>query len=1626
MTGKRKALAALDSNRLGALPRFPSDSELSSSNWARYTVESSKTPKTSNRGGQVETASAIEARKSFATEKSSEEKLQTATTKQGNVATRKGTSMKVDVSGSRDFSWEWTDQDFQNDDTLNPKQKTAVQKQLFAKPPMKQRTSAAPGLSRDVTISTKNKTCAASTNNEVGQLYLSQGSSKSLEDSQSDTESESLCFPRSGRSPEQFQKKPRGYEQALASPPAHVQQSKATKDMKQVSTTTTPSLPTSFHVAKKETSQGRAGGNELNSACGQHTILTTSTPSRSMQGPCPRSFRDAGIGTSDGQAGGNHENMDCEPDTASFGASLCRSLPFQDVGTRTSALLPGTEAESMDCEPDTSSFDTSLGMLSTPPAHPTAIDRFCCSLTPEVDGGGQNIEIAFDTTKKENTSVVPDEQKEIGSEIGKSGVVSLKSEVRESFRELMSCVVVAGVEREERGSNVEASASGRLLSDEEHRRATTSAFHPASTFETGVVRSGIRQEEDRPIVTRGMMERALNRPSDNEQLMRAMIGSEPRKLGSNGINFVGCIVGGRELQQAHSLDESDVTTCTRSTMPARDIGQIFAFEKGKAATNVTSRQRPQIGRQPDASKQNSKLYSTEKAGLQGQARISDLRQGHSSDESSIVPWSIDDGSASIPIEFTIAGKRFSHPPLPPGWRIRVSDKQNRPYYTHPDFGTTWHCPIVLLPREVNQELPGDEAVPRAKGQITADTTHWQEDLERNEPIESHFGTTPSESKGGVSETMSEVVLQYFVTSSSENRTTSKFPSPIDESPASCFFKVHIEPTVSPYVPSGQPLTIRKSHSKEPSKAQLCKPNHTQHMDDPTHRDSSTLTPAIPLSNPTVHQSTPVPKVQWPMPGRPSKSCTRGVLPSHGQALVTSSVLSPIAENGSSTFVDSEAKRGDMALKHDPTKQNVFGEKQLWNKHLSSVECLRTSTGKNVSPFGLSLRYSSPIFRSVPTQDNRGRLKRLETSANVKSLADIEFQQNQQRRTNTALLLKRRSHDSCSSAADSRSSWISPPTSGERFAIVGVERKESAATKDTNAQLENKSQDANSVADDSQTSQVSPEVPEYRSRSSAFQTHEIVATVCGHRQKRPAWPVLEKGNNFKNTQATQVGASSSPPRSASDDAESPRENVTVGSTVSKTTWESPHASQNIIPPTRSWREKEDASAIHNHVPTTSSLHRESPKWTPETKREGGPPAKARDSMALSHTRQELSKQTEKLQALTRSSNLAGDYVQPRPAPTELRSFLVNRLLGFGKRGVSSPGNPTTPRYPTSIGGGVGLRTTGLHTPLANVDFSKLNDSPQERHSPEIVTESGPGNAVDHTAKQKPPLLDRSTAGKVQNHPVDSTFFVQSPATERSGYVHGSKDMGKRNSPGWSFPLDRSKSPAVRGCPVAGSVSSRNDAIPDMVTFKSPGLSSIALNSDSSFSDTITGSFEAVTPYSNASGTTSEASRSHPQSSLDSFPQNGSYEDDDSVHISVGASAKASHLHRLVGSPSSSGFFPVEAGLPPNSTILNTPEFVTREESYQLATSGASDCVKLHRDPVLTCGSSISLSEHNLPSFKRALVRRPGRSSRGLMDARVINPPLPLCSLQNLDALQTGKQKRKFKGKKTGRARGGRGF
>ena len=140
-------------------------------------------------------------------------------------------------------------------------------------------------------------------------------------------------------------------------------------------------------------------------------------------------------------------------------------------------------------------------------------------------------------------------------------------------------------------------------------------------------------------------------------------------------------------KRGQKKDALEAVECTKSTVE-RDTASNYQSDSSREFEKCT---RFIPGAQPFPKFEC--LFSPKRENMD--ATVGNSTTCHYQSDSSIEEWSIDDDSVGIPIKFEVENKRYVHPPLPPGWEIRVSKSRNRPYYTHPDFGTTWHCPVVL-------------------------------------------------------------------------------------------------------------------------------------------------------------------------------------------------------------------------------------------------------------------------------------------------------------------------------------------------------------------------------------------------------------------------------------------------------------------------------------------------------------------------------------------------------------------------------------------------------------------------------------------------------------------------------------------------------------------------------------------------------------------------------------------------------------------------------------------------------------------------------------------------------------------------------------------------------------------
>ena len=205
-------------------------------------------------------------------------------------------------------------------------------------------------------------------------------------------------------------------------------------------------------------------------------------------------------------------------------------------------------------------------------------------------------------------------------------------------------------------------------------------------------------------VSKEVLAQARNAPADNKRVVDAMLNSNGKAAHRNdasqteasGPSLVGSTVGGSSLQRSASVDGSEVTMpsishaskigCDRQSMSEASVfrrpGSIFVPSSARS-TNISSN---------------------------FTASINDLSSGHFLRR----PTAYERKRLSSQIESQLQSG-YTYPSqihLPAGWQVRMSKSKGKPYYVHPDFGSTWHYPgLIIGPHiAVQNELFMDQSV----------------------------------------------------------------------------------------------------------------------------------------------------------------------------------------------------------------------------------------------------------------------------------------------------------------------------------------------------------------------------------------------------------------------------------------------------------------------------------------------------------------------------------------------------------------------------------------------------------------------------------------------------------------------------------------------------------------------------------------------------------------------------------------------------------------------------------------------------------------------------------------------------------------------------------------------------
>jgi hypothetical protein len=190
-----------------------------------------------------------------------------------------------------------------------------------------------------------------------------------------------------------------------------------------------------------------------------------------------------------------------------------------------------------------------------------------------------------------------------------------------------------------------------------------------------------------------LLDQARNGPTDNKRVVDAMLKSgsgrqrscpHPTVNEASMESLIGSIIGGTSLKRSNSADKSEVTTIDY-TVDSSQASMTTCYDRGMTwSAEIPSH--------------NTVHPTPFIACNQNMGSISNIfRATASSHAMPSVPnqemyrtIAIDDRQPTEQSNIAL------QPRLPAGWKVRWSNTKQKPYWVHPDFGSTWYCPGLLV------------------------------------------------------------------------------------------------------------------------------------------------------------------------------------------------------------------------------------------------------------------------------------------------------------------------------------------------------------------------------------------------------------------------------------------------------------------------------------------------------------------------------------------------------------------------------------------------------------------------------------------------------------------------------------------------------------------------------------------------------------------------------------------------------------------------------------------------------------------------------------------------------------------------------------------------------------------
>jgi hypothetical protein len=187
-------------------------------------------------------------------------------------------------------------------------------------------------------------------------------------------------------------------------------------------------------------------------------------------------------------------------------------------------------------------------------------------------------------------------------------------------------------------------------------------------------------------VPKEALDRFRNGPTDDKRILDVMFKScngrpclppEPAQQKASMESLVGSTVGGSSLQRSDSADESEVTTfgCVQENSSQTSMTTCFdrlEADRDGVASYFTNDTVPVRVAAQSQSMFRGKILPTAAPSYHELCRANVINDRMTSEQSLA---------------------RQSH--LPAGWKVRWSKTKQQPYWVHPDFGSTWHCPGLI-------------------------------------------------------------------------------------------------------------------------------------------------------------------------------------------------------------------------------------------------------------------------------------------------------------------------------------------------------------------------------------------------------------------------------------------------------------------------------------------------------------------------------------------------------------------------------------------------------------------------------------------------------------------------------------------------------------------------------------------------------------------------------------------------------------------------------------------------------------------------------------------------------------------------------------------------------------------